>query len=170
MTTKWVQCTVYPSESFLAHMSHMSSATVLPDAPSRDVIARFGKGTDVAAFWGYVAAAKALPGCSAAAVGYQWELHPFIEAALQEKDNCLSLLKDAHTPGTCYLYLIYRRSTSRLPLLTMETYSSSHKKQKLSNTAENWVSVGTCDVLTFRRAAAPTSSTHQLPVSLITQY
>lgn len=142
-------------------MSHTSSAT---DAPSRDVIARFENRK-----WRHVAPRvtfpppTALPGGGAAAVG-STQLLPFIESALQGKDNFGYLYSNTHTPRWRVICIRYTgRATSRRPLRTMETCSSSHKKQKRSNAAENWVSAAVGLASPHRRlavppAAAPTSS------------
>lgn len=134
---------ITPSGSFFAHMSHMSSSNGAarraeqwrhhtlwkPELTSRHSTLSWLPPT-------------ALPGCGTAAVGHT-DLHPFIESALRVKDNVGYLCSKTHTPQwrVTWIEQINNRSTTRLPLLTMETCSSSHKKQKLSNAAENWVSL-----------------------------
>lgn len=74
------------------------------------------------------------------------------------------------------LFVFYNRSLklfgwiSRWLLLAMETYSGSHKKQKLSNAAESWVSFFSRDCFKlwcFNASISSRSSnfTNQLPMS-----
>lgn len=99
------------------------------------------RGSDVTPPRGYVAAAdssswlwrRSTVDYGAAFIHRDWSA---------KKITRVSLLK--YILVTCFLHL--KSGSSWLPLLTMETCSNSHKKQKLSNTAENWVSVGTSGV------------------------
>lgn len=129
------------------------------DVQSRDVIARHGKRK-----WCHVA--RWLRGCrrqlflvvAPQRSGTRSCFHS-LRLACKRKISRATLLTHKNTPVTRYFRCIL--SSSRLPLLTMETCTNSHKKQKLSNAAENWVSVATSSCFNASISHFSSWSSHQ---------
>lgn len=131
------------------------------DAQSRDVIARRGKRK-----WRH--AALGLRGCRRqlflVVAPQRSGTHSCFHSSRQackRKISRATLLTHKHTSVTRYFRWI--SSSSRLPLLTMETCTNSHKKQKLSNAVENWVSVPTSSCCNASISHFSSRSSHQWP-------